>query len=124
MSILEDFDLPDNYGWVLVLEILISFECVILTYITAGGARKRNFSNEYLTEHFLDTFKSELNKEPDAGGFPDIGDGRISKKLSFAQWYDFSNSMRASYNFVEQVHFPLVCIPIAGLYLDLSLIHI
>ena len=51
-----------------------------------------------------------------------MGNGRISENLTFAKWYYFNNAQRAAYNFIEQVYFPLILVPIAGLYFDIATI--
>ncbi len=48
-------------------------------------------------------------------GFPDMGNGYYSKKLSYADWYRFNNAQRVHYNFMEALPFVLILLFIAGL---------
>ena len=36
-----------------------------------------------------------------AGGYPDMGSGRLSALLPYAAWLDFNNAQRVHYNYVE-----------------------
>lgn len=45
-----------------------------------------------------------------------MGMGRYSDKLSYKDWYDFNNSQRAHYNFLEMSPSIFSLLPIAGLY--------
>lgn len=50
------------------------------------------------------------------GGYPDMGCGRYSQKLTEKEWEDFNNAQRAHYNFVEGVATYIVLILAAGVY--------
>jgi hypothetical protein len=36
----------------------------------------------------------------------DMGSGRFSDKLSYAEWFEFNCAQRGHYNFIEQVQWP------------------
>ena len=50
-------------------------------------------------------------------GFPDIGSGRYSDKLSYKGWIEFNNVVRSHLNIIEQINFLLVIFMIGGLIL-------
>ncbi|CAG9311651.1 unnamed protein product [Blepharisma stoltei] len=110
-------DLPDNYGWVLFMELLILVE-YYCTVIYVGYARKKVFTPKFMSENFGEEFRNTFRRDPDPLGYPDMGNGRFSEKLSFADWYYFNNAQRVHYNFLEGIHIPLVCIPIGGVELE------
>jgi len=68
---------------------------------------KDNFGQEH-----REAFGEELKGE----GYPDMGGGRYSAKLSYKDWYNFSSAQRAHYNFLEWIASTMVFLLIAGIY--------
>jgi len=69
-----------------------------------------------MNQHFGVEHKQLFGKEIEKGGYPDMGNGRYSQKLSYEQWYKFNNAQRAHYNFIEFAPTTFVFLFIAGLY--------
>jgi hypothetical protein len=68
---------------------------VILEGIPIGGLRRKLFSAEFFAKHF-----PTLKPLP-KGGYPDMGNGRFSAKLSDEEWLKFNYAQRAHQNYVE-----------------------
>lgn len=117
-------DIGDDYGWVLLIEVLLAFHCFLNNFLIMGRARGKYFTKSYLETNFINEYNEAFGRNPDGGGYPDMGTGRLSEKLTFAEWYNFNNSVRAANNFIEQIFLPLVCIPIAGIHFDLITVAI
>ena len=92
-----------------------------LTSLAPGGQRSKVFSEQFMQEkfqtvherHFKDA-NTKLGKVP-KGGYPDMGSGRYSEKLSYKDWFNFNSAQRVHYNYLEAVT-PVVCwLLIAGL---------
>lgn len=110
-----EYSFPENYGWVLFIELLIVLQLLIMTYSVVSPARIKTFTSKFMNENFGEEFREIFKRDPDPMGYPDMGNGRFSKKLPFADWYAFNNSQRAVYNYVENMPVVLTCVPIAGL---------
>lgn len=57
-----------------------------------------------------------FNEEIKGEGYPDMGSGLYSQKLSYKQWFEFNAAQRAHYNFLEWIASTLIFIIIAGIY--------
>jgi glutathione S-transferase len=66
--------------------------------------------------NFGEQHKTSTGVEIEKGGYPDMGNGRYSAKLSYDQWYKFNNAQRAHYNFVEFAPSCFVMLFISGIY--------
>ena len=64
------------------------------------------------------------NTKPAVGGFPDSGDGRYSRELTYKTWVEFNNAMRVHMNFVEGLPLILTIICISGLFLPKATVWI
>ena len=108
------FDI-NEYKWVLLVASLISFHFTI-TGFWAGGKRGKTFTPEFMKEHFEKEHKEAFpNQEVPRGGYPDMGNGRYSQKLTYEQWFNFNNAQRTHYNYMESVTCVLCWILIAGI---------
>lgn len=58
---------------------------------------------------------------PDEGwdnmGYPDMGNGRLSKFLTDAEWYEINNAQRAHYNTMESLPLALTLVMTSGLFI-------
>ena len=80
------------------------------------GARKKVFPEEWMKEQFGQVHREAFNEEIKADGYPDMGGGLYSQKLSYKQWYELNSAQRAHYNFLEWIASTLVLLLIAGVY--------
>ena len=49
-----------------------------------------------------------------AHGYPDMGHGVYSEKLSYKDWFLFNLAQRAHFNFLEQIQIVIFLILVAG----------
>jgi len=84
-----------NFGWVAIVMALTAFQ-VIWEGLQVGSVRRKLFNKDFFAKHFPE-FKSSFP----AGGYPDMGNGRFSAKLSLDERTSFNNYQRAHYNYVE-----------------------
>jgi len=99
---------PIGYGLVLLEALALGLHCVHEGF--AGYAvRKRVFSKQFFQTNFPDI------KPTPEDGYPDIGHGRYSDKLSDRDWQDLNNAQRAHYNYLEQLPTVITTLCIAGL---------
>ncbi|CDW75969.1 UNKNOWN [Stylonychia lemnae] len=103
----------DEYRWVALVASLIGFHLTITGFV-AGGKRKATFTPEIISqvqdEHEKFFPGTQINKE----GYPDMGNGRYSQKLSYKDWYNFNNAQRAHYNYLECATVVITWLLIAG----------
>ena len=112
----EDADL---YKYVALTASLMMFHYII-TGFTAGGARGKIFTPEFMEEnfgreherHYPEGSGVALSKK---GGFPDMGSGRYADKLSYKSWFEFNNAQRIHYNYLESVTSIVCWLLIAGM---------
>lgn len=94
----------DNFGIVIISCSIIALQIVLTGFIVVGRARKRVFSREFLSEYFSQEHYSYTNENiEDTLGYPDMGNGRYSDKLTYLNWLDFNKAQRVHYNYLEQV---------------------
>ena len=96
--------------------VILAFECIIIGFVVPGRIRGKVFTKEFLKHnfneiHYLNT-KEDVH---DQKGYPDMGSGFYSKKLSYADWLLFNRAQRVHLNFVEAIATYLILILVAGL---------
>ena len=112
----EDLNL---YRYVALVASLILFHYSMTGFIGPGSLRGKIFTPLFMEEnfkteherHFGETTAKDLPK----GGYPDMGSGRYSDKLSYKDWYNFNKSQRIHYHFLESVTCVICWLLIAGI---------
>lgn len=89
---------------------------MLIGFFLPGKLRGELFNEEYMKKNFGEEHKSATGKEIEKGGYPDMGNGKYSAKLSYEDWYRFNNAQRAHYNFVEFAPSCFVMLFISGIY--------
>ena len=108
--------LTSQFGWVFLTAVVLAFECLLIGMLFAGGARRKVFTEEFMKRNF-EREHTEVSSEPiTAGGYPDMGSGWYSRKLSYTAWWNFNNAQRAHYNFVETIAATTLLLIVGGLY--------
>ena len=88
--------LPETYPLVVALAVFIAFECIMVGFIVAGGARRNVFTRQWMEDNFGKEYMTaeglgEGRKVDDLkGGYPDHGNGYYSRKLTYKQWFQFN----------------------------------
>lgn len=113
--------IPKEYGLVLAGAAAIGFHSLIQGGVYVGALRRKLFGDEFrasdagkavIEEHKKATGEESIAK----GGYPDVGSGRYSAALPYADWLAFNNAQRAHGNYVEGL-VPATLFPlIAGLH--------
>ena len=99
--------------------VLILVEYFVVTYMQLYK-RKQVFTKDHM-ERFAEEHHRALGswKAPNLG-YPDMGNGRYSKDLTYEQWFSFNNWQRCHYNFLESLTPILVWILLSSLYQPLA----
>lgn len=69
-----------------------------------------------MEQNFGEEHKQAIGTDIGKEGYPDMGSGWYSRKLSYKQWFDFNNAQRAHANYLEMLPSTFVFLLIAGLY--------
>jgi len=104
-----------SYGLVVIAATTIGLECWATGFAFAMPVRTRIFNKEFMQKHFGEIHRQEVGGEVSSLGYPDMGNGRYSEKLSYKDWLEFNSAQRAHYNFVEQVGIVIPMTLLAGL---------
>lgn len=100
--------------------MLIAFEILLIGFFIPGKLRGELFNEEFMKKYFGEEHKNATGKEIEKGGYPDMGNGKYSAKLSYEDWYKFNNAQRAHQNFVEFAPSGFVMLFIAGIYFPVA----
>mmetsp|Transcript_6676 Transcript_6676/g.16848 ORF Transcript_6676/g.16848 Transcript_6676/m.16848 type:complete len:181 (-) Transcript_6676:132-674(-) len=91
-------EIGPDYVWSLFVACVIGFQCLLQGF-AVGRLRSKFFDAKKFDKH-----KSEYGgKSIPKGGYPDMGCGRFSSKLTYEQWFQFNNYQRVHGNYVEGV---------------------
>jgi len=102
-------EIPDVFAWPVLVAACIGFQCVLTSFLVSR-ARRKFFSKNFFEENF-----PELKPVP-LGGYPDMGCGRFSDKLSLQEWTEFNNAQRCHQNYVEGVSQAISLVLLSGLF--------
>ena len=107
--------LSKEHGYVLITAASLAFEIILTGFILVGINRSKAFSEEYLEDNYGDEHKRATGFTIPKGGFPDMGTGRYSQRLSYGKWLALNQAQRVHYNFIEQIVPILVFVILGGL---------
>ena len=110
-----NFKIPKNYGLVLIISTAIGLECYATGFLISQNSRRKHFNKKYLEENFKEQHEKAFKNKLPSLGYPDMGNGYFSSKLSYKNWFEFNSAKRAHENFVEQLGFIIPNILIGGL---------
>lgn len=98
--------LSSEYGYLIISLVLVCIHYIFVMFFFVGRARGKVFTKEFMERNFNEVHRHELGADAPRGGYPDMGNGRYSERLTYAEWYEFNNAQRAHYNYLE--HLPVV----------------
>eukprot|EP00744_Colponema_vietnamica_P003420 GILI01005241.1.p2 GENE.GILI01005241.1~~GILI01005241.1.p2 ORF type:complete len:191 (-),score=70.56 GILI01005241.1:94-621(-) len=106
--------LDSCYSYVLLGCVVLAFQCLMESAFV-GKLRNKYFNKEFLEKNFGEEHKKAFGRSVPKGGYPDVGNGRYSDKLSYEEWFHFNNAQRAHQNFLEMLTPVIVFALVAGL---------
>jgi hypothetical protein len=111
---------PKEYGYVLLAVLAAAAQVVTTGMFHVGRARRAAFDEAFWNttegKDLNEAHKKEFQASIGHGGYPDMGNGRYSSKLSYGAWYKFNCAQRAHYNLIEMATSIIVFIVVAGFY--------
>ena len=80
----------------------ISLQCYFTGFLVAQPRRFKMFNREFMNKNFKEIHQKETGQSvaPDQG-YPDMGSGVYSEKLTYKQWFEFNLVQRVHQNFLE-----------------------
>ena len=119
-----EFEVPAEYPSIVLAMITYGLLMVVTSFAVVIATRKRLFTKDFLKQ-FASEHKAAFpeSKLPELG-FPDIGSGRFSKKLSYKDWMTFNNAMRSHHNMVEQYPIILMTMLVGGLVIPVATYYV
>jgi uncharacterized membrane protein YecN with MAPEG domain len=96
----------------ILLEALVITVHMWLTGMLVNGIRSKLFNRAFYEKNF----PSWKGRVQSSNGLPDMGQGRISDKLSDEEWVQFNNYQRSHYNYLEGIALVVPALLIAGLF--------
>eukprot|EP01017_Pseudomicrothorax_dubius_P010231 TRINITY_DN13623_c0_g1_i1.p1 TRINITY_DN13623_c0_g1~~TRINITY_DN13623_c0_g1_i1.p1 ORF type:complete len:149 (+),score=29.68 TRINITY_DN13623_c0_g1_i1:138-584(+) len=103
----------NRYGLVMMAAAALALECYIHAPIVVRF-RLRVFNKKFMQENFGEEHSKELKTALPDAGFPDMGNGRYSAKLSYKDWFQFNVAQRVHQNFLEAIGIIIPATLIAG----------
>eukprot|EP01088_Endostelium_zonatum_P004998 TRINITY_DN1640_c0_g1_i1.p1 TRINITY_DN1640_c0_g1~~TRINITY_DN1640_c0_g1_i1.p1 ORF type:complete len:209 (+),score=47.94 TRINITY_DN1640_c0_g1_i1:77-703(+) len=107
---LTGLPITSEYGFVILAAAGIALQ-VPLAALPLAGLRAKLFDKAFFHRHFNFT-EDEIPEH----GYPDMGNGRYSEKLTLAEWQQFNNYQRAHQNYVEIAASAISLTLLAGLF--------
>ena len=82
------------YRYVALVATLIMLQFLVTGFVAPGGTRGKVFTKEFMEENFKTEHQRFYTEGKSAdvpkGGFPDMGSGRYSERLSYKDWFNFN----------------------------------
>ncbi len=108
-------DLHEDYRFVLLTAALVCFHFLITGFF-AGSMRSKLFSKDFMERNFKTEHERYFpGQDVPKGGYPDMGNGRYSQKLTYKEWFEFNTAQRIHYNYLEGVTGLVIWILVGGL---------
>jgi uncharacterized membrane protein YecN with MAPEG domain len=111
--------LPNTYGYVILAGALLALELLLVGFCCAFRARFKYFNGDFMEKYFGEIHKDEIGQDVAMSGYPDMGSGRYSDKLTYRQWFEFNNYQRVHQNFLEFAPIIFLTLFLAGIYYPL-----
>ena len=87
--------ITEEYQYVLAMTFALGLQCFFYGFFVGEGSRVKHFPRKFM-EQFDKEHQEGLNTKAYAPsiGYPDMGSGRYSKKLSYKSWVQFNIDQR------------------------------
>ena len=91
--------LPAEYPWVMLVAGLLAFEVIMVGFLGPGRLRGKVFNKSFMEQNFGsmimgDPVLKRDNFDELKSGYPDMGCGKYSEKLSYEDWVNFNKAQR------------------------------
>ena len=106
---------PQEYKWVLLSVLTMATECLLVGFFLVGSYRSKVFGKEFIEKNFEQEAKDMPPNSLSKAGYPDMGNGRFSEKLSYKDWFNFNLRVRAHSNFFENIGSMIFATLVAGI---------
>lgn len=88
-------------------------------------SRVKTFTKEFLAQFSQMHYEAikaaglseKMSQGPDFLGYPDVGSGHYSDKLTYQEWFSFNVKQRCHKNYLEYLTIAVVSLLIGGLYI-------
>lgn len=110
------FSLPPEYGYVIITVALQGLQVLILGFAVVGRTRSKVFNEEFMEKNFGAEHQQVTGWSIGKEGYPDMGNGRYSQALPYADWLAFNKAQRTHHNLVEQIASMMIFTLFAGLF--------
>ena len=90
-----DFDtthFQTYFPYILLSMSLNAFAVYTLPMLVSLRTRHKIFNDEFMELFHMEHGESFNGAKPEAFGYPDQGNGRYSKDLTYGEWYHFNNA--------------------------------
>ncbi len=107
----------NDYKYVLLVTLWIAFQCYLTGFILVEGKRIKLYTEDYLKKNYLEEHQKAFpnDKRVPKLGYPDMGNGWYSSKLTYKEWFEFNIVQRIHMNFLEQLMIVSFLLLTAGL---------
>ncbi|TNV75441.1 hypothetical protein FGO68_gene2738 [Halteria grandinella] len=107
----------NEYGYVLLVALWMTFQCYMTGFVVVEYKRAKTYTEDYLKKHYWEEHHAAYPKDKMVPkfGYPDMGCGYYSSKLSYKQWFEFNIAQRIHQNFLEQIIIVVLLTLVAGL---------
>lgn len=112
---LSTITISDDYLWNLGGIMVMGIQYMAIGQMV-GVVRRSIFSRKFMKKHFGEEHKQVTGQEIQAGGYPDMGEGRYSKKLPQEKWIELRNAQRAHQNYKEWITIQIALYMVAALF--------
>lgn len=108
-----------NDDWATVMIMSWVLIAVVYFVLLANVARRRSkfFTKEFMKNHFGELHENNFRDLPPDQGYPDMGNGIFSNKLTYSQWFEFNCAQRCHYSAIEQM---VIFVPVSLLICSYS----
>ena len=107
----------NEYGYVLLVALWLTFHCYLNGFVVVEYKRAKTYTSDYLKKNYWEEHHAAFpnDKMVPKFGYPDMGTGYYSSKLSYKQWFEFNVAQRIHQNFLESLIIVVLLTLVAGL---------
>ena len=104
-----------EHGYLFISLLVLAIQMLICAFC-AGRIRNQVFTKKFMEDNFGEIHFRETRNSTPIGGFPDMGCGRYSDKLTYYDWFRLNNAQRNHYSYLENFSVIALTLLIGGIY--------